>query len=50
MFELFLLNRSKILAAPFFAITFFFGMGVLEDKRMSGDIFAKFLYDLEKIR
>lgn len=26
---------DQIFAAPFFAITFFFGMGVLEDKRMS---------------
>lgn len=26
---------DQLVAAPFFAITFFFGMGVLEDKRMS---------------
>ena len=26
---------DQVVAAPFFAITFFFGMGVLEDKRMS---------------
>ena len=26
---------DQLLAAPFFAITFFFGMGILEDKRMS---------------
>ena len=26
---------DQFFAAPFFAITFFFGMGILEDKRMS---------------
>ena len=26
---------DQFLAAPFFAITFIFGMGLLEDKRMS---------------
>merc|ERR1712212_1212020 len=26
---------DQIFAAPFFAITFFFGMGVLEDKRIT---------------
>jgi protein Mpv17 len=26
---------DQLVAAPFFAFTFFFGMGILEDKRMS---------------
>ena len=33
---------DQIVAAPFFAITFIFGMGVLEDKRMS-ECFKEFV-------
>ena len=29
------IKADQFLAAPFFAITFIFGMGLLEDKRMS---------------
>ena len=32
---LFKIAADQVIAAPFFAITFFFGMGVLEDKRMT---------------
>jgi hypothetical protein len=35
------MNRPQIFAAPFFALTFFFGMGILENKKMTGEILAQ---------
>ncbi len=40
-----ILNFLQIFAAPYFAFSFFFGMGILEDKRLSecwNEFVAKF--------